>query len=150
MLKIYVGNFRQDCFTDMKMTFLEHKKAEWFEDTNVIRFIKEIDNADVIKGEILMSKAGNYFMSDKLSSGCKAVILMYKTNLHLYGSRCGDNCVPFILEIAEQKDVVITLHHCMEFPKDGWRAIMLDSGKEVTSLHDFVDEYYRLRKELRG
>lgn len=150
MLKIWVGDFKTDCFTDMKMTFLENKKAEWFEDENVIRFIKEIDRADVIKGEILVSRAGNYFMSDKLSSGCKAVILMYKTDLHLYATRCGDNCVPFILEIAERKDVIVTLHHCMDFPKDGWRALMLDSGKEVTSAREFVDEYYRLRKGLRN
>lgn len=150
MLKIYVGNFRQDCFTDMTRTFMEHKKLEWFNDSNIIRFIKEIDHAKVIQDEIIMSEEGKYFMSDKLSSGCKAVILMYKTNLHLYASRCGDNCVPFILEVANCKDVTITLHHCMKFPKDGWKALMLDSGKIVTSFDDFVNEYFRLEKELNN
>lgn len=148
MLKIYVGDFKEDCFTDMGLAFMANKKREWFRDPNVIRFIKEIDCAEVIKDEILMSEAGNYFMVDGLSSGCKAVILMYKTNLHLYASRCGDNCVPFILEIAANKDVTVTLHHCMEFPENGWTALMLDSGRVVTSSEEFVDEYFRLVKEI--
>lgn len=38
----------------------------------------------------------------------------------------------------------------MEFPENGWKALMLDSGKVVTSSEEFVDEYFRLVKEIDG
>lgn len=33
----------------------------------------------------------------------------------------GDNCIPFLLRIAKQKDVNIMLEHCMDFSDDDFK-----------------------------
>ncbi len=82
----------------------------------------------------------------KLSTGCKAVILMAVLEKpYIYATKCGDNCVPDILEIARNKDVHITLHHIMQFPKSGFEAVIAESGKKICTFGGFVDEYYRIR-----
>jgi len=80
-----------------------------------------------------------------LSTGCKAVILMESLdNVNIYATKCGDNCVPDILEIASRKDVIITLHHPMKFPKDGFVAKMIETGNIIHTQKEFVHEYYKI------
>ena len=61
----------------------------------------------------------------------------------IYATKCGDNCIKHIVEIAKKKDLHITLHHCMEFPLD-LDAIMEDTGERVDG-RSFVSAYYRIR-----
>ena len=81
---------------------------------------------------------------ERLSHGCKTVILMYvNPSLNVYASRCGDNCVPSIIRLSERVDVTITLHHLMELPEK-FEGIMMDSGLRVHGHRDFFFEYERL------
>lgn len=82
---------------------------------------------------------------ERLSSGCKAVILLYVNPLcNVYASRCGDNCVPSIVRLAEKTDVIITLHHMMVFPEK-FEAVMLDTETAVHSRREFYLEYGRIK-----
>lgn len=148
MLYITVGDFTSDCIVAVDKTFNFYKKKEWFEDEIVRRSILEIDKSKVIGGEYIESPVWGGMSPERLSTGCKAVILMQMMeNPYIYGTRCGDNCVPLILDIAEIKDVTLLLHHCMHFPEAGFQLIMKDSGKKITTQREFVDEYYRLRNQ---
>ena len=86
---------------------------------------------------------------ERLSTGCKAVILMeVLEEPNIYATRCGDNCVEDILEIASRKDVIVTLHHYMKFPSEGFEALILNSGKVIHSMEEFVYEYYKCKTGL--
>lgn len=81
---------------------------------------------------------------ERLSCGCKAVILMEVVDgSNVYASKCSDNCALDIVEISSRKDVTITLHHPMRFPVN-FEAIMMGTGVVVYSDAEFVDEYYRI------
>lgn len=62
---------------------------------------------------------------------------------NVYASRCGNNCVPSILRLAEDKDVIITLHHIMRMPKD-IKAEFLDTGRVVSSREEYLEEYGKI------
>lgn len=146
MLYITTGEFTKECIVAVDRAFDFYKRKEWFDDEIVQECIRTIDNSEVIAGEYIESPVWGGMSPDKLSTGCKATILMQVLEEpYLYGTRCGDNCVPLILKIAEKKDVTLLLHHCMHFPDSGFELIMKESGKLIRTQEEFVYEYYRLR-----
>lgn len=141
MLKIWLGDFKKGCIKDPNGYFNISKKREWFDRQDVKDIIKAIDNTEVVDGEYLNSPIFGGISPDRLSSGCKCLILLTINPLcNIYASRCGDNCAGYILDLAEKTDVIITLHHAMMFPRD-FEGIILDTNKRVHSRKDYMDEY---------
>lgn len=123
------------------------KEKEWFNKPVVKRIIKNIDKSDAIQDEFIQSPVLGAISPQALSDGCKAVILMeVLDDTVIYGSRCGDNCIPDILEIASRKDITIILHHAMKFPSK-FDAYLIDINKYVHSKEEFINEYYKF---IRG
>ena len=86
-----------------------------------------------------MSKTIGVMSPERLSTGCKTLILIYINPLcNVYASRCGDNCAGYILDLAEKTDVVITLHHLMIFPRD-FDAEIQDIGEIIHSRKKYVE-----------
>jgi hypothetical protein len=142
MLKLRFGDFKDGCIVRVGGYFDFAKKKEWFNKPEVKKIIKDIDNSIAVKDEYIESPVYGGISPRDLSTGCKAVILMeVLDNPHIYGSRCGDNCVPDILEIASKKDVILTLHHAMKFP-ESFEAYLIESDKMIHSWNEFVSEYY--------
>ncbi len=145
MLKIKLGDFTDDCIIDVDAYFNLFKQPIWFTDPFVRLVIKEIDKSEVISDEYIKSPVFGGISPERLSSGTKALILMkMASQFTVYATRCGDNCLPFILQLAEEQDVTILLHHCPKFA-DNVHAFFVDTGKEVFSDHEFVEEYYKIR-----
>lgn len=144
MLYINVGDIPKGCVLDVNSYFNRNKKKDWFNREDVRRVIKSIDNSIVVKDEYIESPVFGGMSPERLSGGCKAIILMLVTDMHIYATKCGDNCIPFIVEISKVKDVYITLHHCMQFPKE-FNAIMTQTGEKITNWEEWVDAYYRIR-----
>lgn len=135
---------------DVSSYFNAHKKREWFDDDLVKKIIKDINKVTVIDGEHMESPIFGAISPDKLSGGCKAVILMYVQDRPVYGTKCGDNCSKSILEVAKVKDVTIYLKHCpMEWGTD-FDITFLDTGRVVHCEKDFVYEYYTCKRMAEG
>lgn len=117
MLKIILGDkdkekylnetnyvdFNDDMFND-------EYKPEWFEDSFVRRVLETIDNIDIAKSSCVTFKnkiTGDLHAHEKLSTGCKTVILLYKLPEYIYHARFGDNCTDFVEEIASKQDITI-------------------------------------------
>ena len=76
MLKINVLDFKENCIRNVTGFFSIYKKKEWFNDKNVKQIIKDIDDTIAVKDEYLESPVFGGMSPDRLSCGCKAVILM--------------------------------------------------------------------------
>lgn len=147
MLKIWVKGFQKGCIIDPNSFFNLHRGSGWMGREGVKEIVKEIDGLDVISGEALMDRRGVILSPDVLSSGCKSLILLYiKPDCNVYATRCGDNCAKFILDLAEKKDVVITLHHPMLFPRS-FEGVFLDNGREIHTLSDYAFGYLDLTRD---
>lgn len=146
MLYIHVVQVERECIRTIDPYFNRNKSKDWFNRDDVKKIIKNIDLSIAVKDEYIESPVFGGMSPTKLSTGCKAVILMAVLEKpYIYATKCGDNCVPDILEIARNKDVHITLHHIMQFPESGFEAVIAESGKKVCTFGGFVDEYYRIR-----
>lgn len=144
MLHIHVTGFEPECIVQVTSYFNLFKKKEWFNREAVKRIIYNIDKTVAVKDEYLESPVFGGMAPERLSTGCKAVILMeVLENPNIYATKCGDNCVPDILEIAKRKDITITLHHCMKFP-EFFEAFIIETGRTVHSRKEFVNEYYKI------
>ena len=107
---------------DSRTWFRTHKKPEWFEDDFVKRFLKDVDGSTVLFEEALKDYQGRGISTDKISSGCKTLCdLYYCDDGSIFnGSMMGDNCVPFIMDIARKKDFTMVLEHYMDFPPEAF------------------------------
>ena len=56
------------------------------------------------------------------------------------GGGFGDNCVPFMLEIAETADIKLALGHLMDMPDDV-ELFIENSGKVVKGFEEYSREY---------
>ena len=75
-----------------------------------------------------------------ISTGSKNTILAYLTDEVIDGDKLGDNCAPWILKIAEDKDVTITLEHLLKFPEN-IHALILNDNTEVNSFDEYLFSY---------
>lgn len=154
MLYIYTdAEYEKGCIRNVDGYFNRNKEKDWFNKDTVKEIIKGIDNTIAVKDEYLESPVFGGMSPERLSSGCKAVILMeVLDNKNIYATHCGDNCAKYILEVAKRKDVTITLHHCMIFPEGdfGVDVKMMSSGRIIRDRVGFIDEYYDCPEELRG
>ena len=144
MLNICVRGINNDCIVQVSAFFNLKKKKDWFNNPNVKSIIKNIDNTIAVKDEYLESPVFGGMSPERLSGGCKAVILMELLDRNIYATNCGDNCVPDILKIAERKDITITLHHPMRFP-DKFEAYMIDLDRYIHSYEEFIYAFYEIR-----
>lgn len=125
---------------DNRIYFRKNKKPEWFEDDFVKEFILAIDKATVLFEEALKDRWGHGISVDKISSGSKSLCCIYYDDKGTIfnGSQMGDNCVPFLMRIAESKDVTIMLEHYMLFNDDDLAngKIRVD-GKIIHSVEEY-------------
>ena len=123
-----------------RIYFRKNKKPEWFEDDFVKEFILAIDKATVLFEEALKDRWGHGISVDKISTGSKSLCCIYYDDKETIfnGSQMGDNCVPFLMRIAEYKDVTIMLEHYMLFSDDDLAngKIKVD-GKIIHSVEEY-------------
>ena len=143
------GSESTDCITAIDSYFNRHKDKDWFNNQLVKDIIFDIDKSNAVKDEYIESPIFGGMSPERLSTGCKGVILSIFTDRPIYGTSCGDNCSKWFYEVSKNKDVHLVLHHCMKFP-DNFTAIMEDTVEIISSDEEFVSAYYRIRHNRRG
>ena len=145
MLKIWLGDFREDCILAPNKYFDRTKEPWWFKDPWVKKVIKAIDHVDAVQDEYMISPIIGAMTPMHLSTGCKSLILMYiDPNSNVYASRCGDNCAEYIIELSEMRDVTVTLHHSMIFPRD-FKGMIMDNGTTFNTRQGYLEAYIRFK-----
>ena len=138
----------QDIIFDVDAWFDNSYEDTWFEDSFVCEMIKDVDDSDVKSPSCIENSVLGQIPPIFLSGGVKALILMYKTELVIYATNCGSNCVKWIKAIAEKKPITIALGHYMDFESENLDIYVEDLHTVYQSsqklLYDLVtrrDEY---------
>lgn len=140
MLRIHFGPLegqikRPDTYLDN--TF----DPEWFQDPFVKEICKGIDGTIAHSAYQMENPIFGPINVRMLSTGCKNTILAYETDRIIPATHMGDNCAPFVWEIAKRKDLTITLEYVMDFSKcEGFSAFIMNSNKMVNSYEDYLFE----------
>jgi len=115
-------------------------EPEWLHNDFVRRVIEGVDRNTII-GEgatsAFYSEVLGVIPPQYLSTGCKNLILLAVEGIKTDGDKLGDNCVPYLLELAESKDVYITTSHLIKFP-DNFSAILDNDGTAIRGMKDFL------------
>lgn len=144
---LYVVFGREHCdsifYLDTRIYFKQNKKPEWFEDSFVKEFLKEIDGSEVLFEEALKDYKGRGISTDKISTGCKTLCCLYyqKEKLWFYGSGLGNNCLPFLLKICRKKDVYLYFEHYPRMPEEFFTESLVSYKGKIIDHDEFDDAY---------
>ena len=115
MLNIYLGDM-ENAIYHPPVYFDNTYEDEWITDELSVKMIKDIDKSEVLGENCIESPILGQISPKDLSGGAKTLMLIYNNpNLVINASACGDNCVKWLLQMAEEKDIFIRLLHNMNF-----------------------------------
>lgn len=140
MLNIYFGEMMEAIY-NTSVYFDNTYYDGWLNDDFARKMIKDIDNAEVLSGQAVNSKALGVIPVTKISGGLKTLLLIYNdTNKIFNASTCGDNCAKWILKIAKDsnRDITINLRHIMDFGEGKFEIRILNNDTIVHSMREMV------------
>lgn len=146
MLNIVFGreNAPEGYVLDTRIYFKYHQTWEWFEDPFVQKFIFEIGGDKHVMKNVFEAPNGNLITEDKLPTGCKTLCCIYfeeDMKKFFYGSAMGDNCVPFLMNIARKKDVYIFLEHFMDIDSKYFEEGLVYVENRIVTEEEYEDLY---------
>lgn len=147
MLRVWFGD-RDNAIYNTSVFFKNQYNPSWLEDEQVRQMILDVDRSEVVSSQSISSPVLGIIPPEKLSGGVKALILMRFMPWKIFNaSNCGNNCAPWILRMAEDKDFTINLHHIMDFGKSDFRIKIMNSRKVVTNMSEFLDAGVKYLRE---
>ena len=140
MLSIYLGQM-DDVIYYPPVYFDNQYEDEWITEPLTIEMIKDVDKSEVVSPHLIESPVLGPISVKEISGGVKTLILMAfdETRKVFNASACGDNCAKWILEIGKRKDLTINLRHIMNFGKEDFEIKILNTGKMVHNMKQFIE-----------
>ena len=110
-----------------------------------IEMIKEIDKSDVVGPNLIKSPVLGPIPPQTLSGGVKTLIMINQhPDMIFNATHCGDNCSPYLLKIAKNKDITINLRYLMHFDLDDNDEIFIvNDGSIVKNNKEFTYKGYK-------
>lgn len=140
MLKIRF-HLGEDTIDTIDGDFMAEFEEEWMTDPLIIEMIKDIDKSDVISPRIINSPIFGSIPPTSLSTGVKALILMYKyPDNEYWATACGDNCSKWIKKFGDELGITICLEHFMTFSDVDFLCENVETG-EIGKYFDFIVSY---------
>ena len=138
MLNVYFGDMPGAIF-NTAVYFKNTYRDSWITNPLSVQMIKDVDKSDVVSESVIESPVLGSITPLALSGGVKTLMLVKFDREHvLNASTCGDNCAKWLLKIAENRKVVINLHHVMDFGKGPFKIKVLNNGKTVSNMDELL------------
>lgn len=140
MLNVFFGKM-PDAIYNTAVYFKNTYRDSWITDELSREMIKDVDKSDVVSASLIQSPVLGSITPLMLSGGVKTLLLVRFDRLHVFNaSTCGDNCAKWLLRIAQDRKVVVNLHHVMDFGDDGFKLKVMNSGVIVRNMVDLIRE----------
>lgn len=138
MLNVYFGDMPGAIF-NTAVYFKNTYRDSWITNPLSVQMIKAVDKSDVVSESVIESPVLGSITPLALSGGVKTLMLVKFDREHVFNaSTCGDNCAKWLLKIAENRKVVINLHHVMDFGKGPFKIKVLNNGKTVSNMDELL------------
>lgn len=123
-------------------------EKDWLNKPLVKEIIRDIDNSEHIRDNIIESPIFGGISPRELSTGCKGLLLaLNMPELLLCGERFGDNCFKWLSKIGELHDIRITMHHFLKSDDIPISAIVTNTGAKVSNSFELNTEILRVGNE---
>lgn len=138
MLHVILGDCKNSIY-NTSLFFKNTYEAEWLNEEETKQMILDIDKSKVISEGAIESPVMGVIPPTSLSGGVKTLILINHISDKIFNaSNCGDNCAPWLLKIAKNKDITVNLRHIMDFGNINFDIQIDNSKKIVHNMLDFV------------
>ena len=138
MLKVFFGDMKEAVYNTASYFQFDYED-DWITDPFVREMIEDVDKSAVIDSGVIDSPVLGKIPPLGLSGGVKTLILVkYEPEKVFNASTCGDNCAKWLLKIAEKEDRTINLHHLMDFGRDPFELLILNTNQVVHSMKEVV------------
>lgn len=106
------------------------------------RFIEDIDKVKAIDENVVISKVLGAIDARRLSGGVKELMYAYKTDKLVNGNNLGENCIPWLIDIARNKDITVHFNWIPDTLEGlTFDGVCLDSQMPICNFAQFVDEF---------
>ncbi len=140
LLNVYFGQMPEAIY-NTAVYFKNAYQDKWITDDFSVEMIRDVDKSEVVSANVIESPVLGSISPLMLSGGAKTLMLVKFDRKHVFNaSTCGDNCAKWLLRIAEDRKVVVNLHHVMDFGKDDFKIRIMNSGVIVTNMLDLLRE----------
>lgn len=139
-------DIRNRYITNISDVFNAEYRDEWLLSDKVKEYIRNIDHCDLVDGRFIVNDVIGSLPVTCLSSGTKSLIFALNTSLKISGDRMGDNCYPYLFDIAEKKDIYICLSHPIPY-RDGLRGKVINYDLDISTENEFWEAYIRNKEE---
>ena len=137
-MNVYFGDMPGAIF-NTAVYFKNTYRDSWITNPLSVQMIKDVDKSDVVSESVIESPVLGSITPLALSGGVKTLMLVNFDRKHVFNaSTCGDNCAKWLLKIAENRRVVINLHHVMDFGKGPLKIKVLNNGKIVKNMDELL------------
>ena len=137
MLNIYFGKM-EDSIYNTSLYFDNTYENDWITSDFAKEIIKDIDKSTVLSGNCIQSEVLGQIPPTQLSGGTKTLLLIYNVPEEVFNaSTCGDNCIKWILKIAEEKDIIINVRHFINFGEN-FNIRVLNNNAIVHSMKELL------------
>lgn len=138
MLKVIFGD-ADNIIYNTSIYFDNTYEEKWITDDLSRKIILDIDESEVVGEECINSPVLGPIPPTKLSGGTKTLILINNENDKIFNaSACGDNCAKWLLKIGKEKDITINLRHIMDFGKDSFELLIINTNQIVHSMKELI------------
>ena len=138
MLNVYFGDM-PDAIYNTAVYFKNTYRDAWITNPLSVQMIKDVDKSDVVSASLIQSPVLGSITPLALSGGVKTLMLVNFDRKHVFNaSTCGDNCAKWLLKIAENRKVVINLHHVMDFGKGPLKVKVINNGKIAKNMDELL------------
>ena len=143
MLSVYLGDCENEIYNP-PLYFINQYEDSWLETELAKRMIKDVDKSEVVGPHLIQSPVLGPISPRELSGGVKTLLLLAFDNSRkiFNATACGDNGAKWILEIAQNKDLTISLHHSMNFGDGEYAIKILNNGVVVHNQEEWLDVVY--------
>ena len=143
MLSVYLGDCENEIYNP-PLYFINQYEDSWLETELAKRMIKDVDKSEVVGPHLIQSPVLGPISPRELSGGVKTLLLLAFDNSGkiFNATACGDNCAKWILEIAQNKDLTISLHHSVNFGDGEYDIKILNNGVVVHNQEEWLDVVY--------
>lgn len=143
MLSVYLGDCDKEIYNPPAY-FINQYEDAWLETDLAKKMIMDVDKSEVIGPHLIQSPVLGPISPRELSGGVKTLLLLAfdESGKIFNATACGDNCAKWILKIAQDKDVTISLHHSMNFGTGEYAIRILNNGLIVHNQEEWLDVVY--------
>ena len=115
----------------------------------VQNIITSIDKNKILARGVFESEFLGIIGPDKLSGGCKALILAYKMpDMEQWIGLFGDNCIPLLIEFSKKTDLHIVISYIPQNLPKNFDATFVNNGIVTNDYDGFCREFITLYHNL--